>query len=194
MNTLCNCTLMGFCWYGSRKWNTPMVDRTLSVENLLLITATVLMNLTDHVQNKQSGFPVNAGSVKQSRVCDFVSEICKMVLLSLFYGSMNIPTTFHPQTEQWRWFEIVANDIKSFLITHKSDDANGTVAPQQQADAQRAPQQPCAAATTKLSGATSTGTADLMQQPITATAGSASAACSNTAKTNAGTTTASSAG
>jgi len=77
------------------------------------------------------------------RVCDFVQKYVKKGSSVVDYGSMNIPTIFtRKDGTNDVDVEIVANDINFLPSSHKKDDANGTVAPQQQAYAQRAPQQP----------------------------------------------------
>ena len=142
MNTLCNCTLMGFVGMD------PEMVTTNGGQNIVKLRIAVnysngMMNPDGSRAEQTKWVSVSCFQSSNPRVCDFVQKYVKKGSSVVVYGSMNIPTIFtRKDGTNDVDVEIVANDINFLPSSHKKDDANGTVAPQQQAYAQRAPQQP----------------------------------------------------
>ena len=142
MNTLCNCTLMGFVGMD------PEMVTTNGGQNIVKLRIAVnysngMMNPDGSRAEQTKWVSVSCFQSSNPRVCDFVQKYVKKGSSVVVYGSMNIPTIFtRKDGTNDVDVEIVANDINFLPSSHKKDDANGTVAPQQQAYAQRSPQQP----------------------------------------------------
>lgn len=142
MNTLCNCTLMGFVGIN------PEMVTTNGGQNIVKLRIAVnysngMINPDGSRAEQTKWVSVSCFQSSNPRVCDFVQKYVKKGSSVVVYGSMNIPTIFtRKDGTNDVDVEIVANDINFLPSSHKKDDANGTVAPQQQAYAQRAPQQP----------------------------------------------------
>ena len=142
MNTLCNCTLMGFVGMD------PEMITTNGGQNIVKLRIAVnysngMMNPDGSRAEQTKWVSVSCFQSSNPRICEFVQKYVKKGSSIVVYGSMNIPTIFtRKDGTNDVDVEIVANDINFLPSSHKKDDANGTVAPQQQAYAQRAPQQP----------------------------------------------------